>query len=61
MLDSQGNVASALTSPNINGPWGNMAVIDRGTTATLFVSNTGFGVEAPGQAVVNKASVLRLK
>ena len=27
---------------------------------TLFVSNTGFGVGAPGQDVVNKATVLRL-
>ena len=37
-----------------------MAVIDNGTTATLFVSNTGFGVGAPGQDVVNKANVVRL-
>ena len=60
VLDPQGNVAGALTSPNINGPWGNLAVIDNGGTATLFVSNTGFGVTAPGQEVVNKATVLRL-
>ncbi len=53
VLDPNGNVASALTSPNINGPWGNMAVIDRGGTATLFVSNTGFGVAAPGQDTSN--------
>ena len=60
VLDPQGNVASTLTSPNINGPWGNMAVVDNGGTVTLFVSNTGFGVTAPGQAVVNKATVLRM-
>ena len=60
VLDPQGNVASALTSPRINGPWGNLAVVDRGGTATLFVSNTGFGVEAPGQDPVEKATVLRL-
>lgn len=60
LLDKQGTVAGVLTSPNINGPWGNMAVIDNGATATLFVSNTGFGVEAPGQDVVNEANVLRI-
>ena len=61
VLDAQGNLRGALTGPAINGPWGNMAVVDRGDTATLFVSNTGFGVTAPGQDVVNKANVLRLE
>jgi len=62
VLDAQGNIAGTLTGPNINGPWGNMAVIDNGATATLFVSNTGFGVGAPEDEapVVNKATVLRL-
>jgi hypothetical protein len=60
VLDSKGDIASTIVGPNINGPWGNMAVIDNGTTATLFVSNTGFGVGAPGQDVVNKANVVRL-
>ncbi len=60
VLDASGNVAGTFTSPNINGPWGNMAVVDRGDSATLFVSNTGFGVGAPGQPVVNQANVLRL-
>ncbi len=63
VLDSQGSVAGTITSPNINGPWGNMAVVDDGDTATLFVSNTGFGVGAPtdDSRVVNKATVVRLK
>ena len=61
VLDSQGNLASVITSANINGPWGNMAVIDNGTSAVLFLSNTGFGVEAPGQDVVNEANVVRLE
>jgi hypothetical protein len=62
VLDSQGKIASVLTSPNINGPWGNMAVIDNGTSATLFLSNTGFDVGAPdgNPPVLNKATVLRL-
>ena len=60
VLDPQGNVASAITSPRINGPWGNLATVDRGGTATLFVSNTGFGVQAPGQDPVEKATVPRI-
>ena len=60
VLDSSGNVAGSIAGPLINGPWGNMAVIDHGSTAMLFVSNTGFDVGAPGQAVVDKASVVRI-
>ena len=63
ILDAQGNVAGTIAGPNINGPWGNMAVIDNGATATLFVSNTGFDVGPPEDEppVVNKATVLRLE
>jgi hypothetical protein len=61
VLDASGNVASTIAGPHINGPWGNMAVIDGGATATLFVSNTGFDVGAPGQDVVDKANVVRIK
>lgn len=60
VTDAEGKFAAAIATPNINGPWGNMAVIDKGDTATLFISNTGFGVAAPGQDVVRKATVLRL-
>jgi hypothetical protein len=63
VLDPQGDVAGTITSPYINGPWGNMAVVDDGDTATLFVSNTGFGVGAPtdDSPVVNKATVVRVE
>ena len=63
VLDAQGTVAGTIAGPNINGPWGNMAVIDNGTTATLFVSNTGFDVGPPEDEspVVNKATVLRIE
>ena len=63
VLDSQGNVAGTIADANINGPWGNMAVIDSGATATLFVSNTGFEVGAPDGTppVIKQASVLRLQ
>lgn len=61
VLDSAGKVAGTITGPHINGPWGNMAVVDNGSTATLFVSNTGFDVGAPGQDVVRKANVVRIE
>jgi hypothetical protein len=62
VLDAKGQVAGTIAGPNINDPWGNMAVIDNGSTATLFVSNTGFGVGAPDPewTIVNKATVLRI-
>ena len=64
VFDSNGQLADVWTNPKINGPWGNMAVVDRGDSATLFVSNTGYGVGAPpdgGEApVVSRATVVRL-
>ncbi|BCZ80184.1 hypothetical protein PTKU64_38590 [Paraburkholderia terrae] len=62
VLDSQGKVTSTISSPNINDPWGNMAVVDNGTSATLFISMAGFGVGgADGEPPVFKqATVLRL-
>ena len=63
VLDANGKVASTIAGDNINMPWGNMAVIDNGDTATLFVSNAGFGVGSPegDPRVVNEATVLRIK
>ncbi len=61
VLDSEGKVAGTITGPDINDPWGNMAVIDNGDTATLFVSNVGFDIgTSGGTAVHDKATVLRL-
>jgi hypothetical protein len=60
MINANGQVAGTISGPQIGDPWGNMAVIDNGGTATLFVSNAGFGIGAPGQAVQHKATVLRI-
>ncbi len=60
VLDSTGKVAGTISGPEISDPWGNMAVIDNGDTASLFVSNAGFGIGAAGQAPVKRATVLRL-
>jgi hypothetical protein len=63
VLDSSGKVASVFAGDQINMPWGNMATIDDEETATLFVSNTGFGVGSPDgdPRVVSEQTVLRIK
>ena len=68
VFDANGKLADVWSGPDINGPWGNVAVIDNGTTATLFVSMSGFDVPGPqvrdaetGYPVtVAKATVLRI-
>jgi len=67
-LDANGKLVDVWVGPDINGPWGNMAVNDNGKTATLFVSMAGFDVPGPqvrdpatGYPVtVAKATVLRI-
>jgi hypothetical protein len=63
VLDPNGKVAGTIADDRINMPWGNMATIDDGQTATLFVSNAGFGVGPPegDPRVVNEETVLRIK
>src|SRR5271163_3456988 len=47
VLDSTGKMVDAWSGPTINDPWGDMATIDNGSTATLFISMAGFGVPGP--------------
>jgi sugar lactone lactonase YvrE len=63
VLDSSGKVAGVIADDKINAPWGNLAVIDEGASATLFVSNAGFDIGSPegDPRVVNGATVLRVK
>ena len=69
VFDADGKLAMTWSGPDINDPWGNMATVDNGTAATLFVSMSGFGVPGPkvldpgtGYTVtVPKATVLRLE
>lgn len=69
VFDPNGQLVATWTGPNINGPWGNMATVDNGTTATLFVSMAGFDIPGPevrdpntGYPVtINKATVLRIE
>lgn len=69
MLDAKGKLVNVVTGPNINDPWGNIAYIDHGSTATLFVSNAGFDVPGPevrdsetgNPVIVKKANVVRIE
>jgi len=68
VLDPDGKLAEVWSGPDINGPWGNMAVLDNGDTATLFISMAGFNVPGPqvrdpatgDPVIVAKATVLRI-
>jgi hypothetical protein len=58
-LSPTGAVAGAIAAPYLNGPW-DAALVDNGNTATLFVSNTGYGVRAAHGQTVNQGTVARL-
>ena len=68
VFDANGQLAETWAGPDINDPWGNMAVIDNGTTASLFVSMAGFDVPGPqvhdeatgNSVIIPKATVLRI-
>jgi len=69
VLGPDGKLVAAWAGPTINDPWGDMAVVDNGSTATLFISMAGFGIPGPDvtdpatklPVVVRKATVLRLE
>jgi len=68
VLDANGKLRKIIAGPNISGPWGNMAVIDKGATATLFISMVGTVTSADvkdaatgNPVIVRKATVLRLE
>ncbi len=69
LLDPNGQVVSVWAGPTINDPWGDMAVVDKGDSAVLFISMAGFGLPAPtvidkdtGLPVIKReATVLRLE
>jgi hypothetical protein len=61
VFNADGAFVRAIVSSHINGPWSNMVAVDRGSTATLFFTNTGFGVGSPGQDPVKRANVLRME
>jgi len=69
VLDASGKLVETWANTNINDPWGNIAAIDNGTNAILFISMAGLDVPGPGDrdpqtgypVVVRKATVLRIE
>jgi hypothetical protein len=69
VLDANGRLVTTWSGPNIDDPWGDMAVVDRGDTATLFVSMAGFELPSPSvidpathfPPIIHKSTVLRLE
>jgi hypothetical protein len=56
VLDASGAVAAVWAGALINDPWGDMAVVDGGDKATLFISMAGF--DLPGPRVIDPATKL---
>ena len=48
VLDPRGQVADTIQGTNIDGPW-DLAAVDNGTSATLYITNTLQGIGAVGQ------------
>ena len=69
VFDATGRHVATWAGPMINDPWGNMVTVDRGDSATLFISMAGFGLQGPDvldpqtgyPLVIHKATVLRLE
>jgi hypothetical protein len=69
VLDANGKLVATWANTNINDPWGNIAAIDNGTNAILFVSMAGLDVPGPDvrdpktgyPVTINKATVLRIE
>lgn len=59
VLDSNGNVVETFYGSLINGPW-DMAALDSGSTADLFVTNVLNGTVAANGNVVHGGNVVRL-
>ncbi len=59
VLDRSGHVAGTISGDGIDGPW-DMAAVDHGDGATLYVTNALVGVGAPGQPTQDMGTVVRL-
>ena len=59
VLNNEGTVVETLSGHGINGPW-DMAMMQRGPFAELFVSNVLNGTVAAGGQVVHRGTVVRL-
>jgi hypothetical protein len=59
VLNSSGTVVSTIVNSLINGPW-DMAALDMGATADLFVTNVLNGTVAGGGNLVDEGTVVRV-
>jgi hypothetical protein len=59
ILNSSGGVVGTIRARDINGPW-DMTAVDRGASATLFVTNVLNGTVAARGKVVHRGTVVRL-
>jgi hypothetical protein len=59
VLSSTGRLAGTITGSYLDGPW-DETVKDDGDTATLFVSNTLFGIHGVGTSSTDRGDVVRL-
>jgi hypothetical protein len=59
VLNSRGRAVETLSGGSINGPW-DMATVDSGDHATLFVANVLNGTVAPFSATVDRGTVSRI-
>jgi len=60
VLNRWGTPVETFSGGSINGPW-DMATVDQGSRATLFVANVLNGTKAAGGMVVHRGTVLRLR
>jgi hypothetical protein len=59
VLNHNGDVVETFSGNGINGPW-DMAALDRGDSAVLFVTNVLNGTVANSPHVVHRGTVLRI-
>jgi len=69
VFDANGKHVATWAGPTINSPWGDMATVDKGDHATLFISMAGLGLKGPDVVdpqtkypeIIHQATVLRLE
>ena len=59
-LNSSGQVVETIDGHDINGPW-DMTAVDKGDTATLFVTSVLNHTVAAGGKQVEKGTVVRIR
>ena len=60
VFDSRGRFVKTLVGPEIDSPWSNMVIVDRGATATVFVTMLGQGAHHAEDDGSKQANVVRL-